>query len=49
MTEQTVGHYVVRDGSVWLCERCKRTWPYPAPVPKDTAPCEPRPWIEPGR
>ena len=34
-------HLVVRDGSVWFCRRCRRTWPYPAPVPRGDGPCCP--------
>jgi hypothetical protein len=39
-------HRVIRDGSVWFCPRCKRTWPYPQPLPTDTEPCTPRKWSE---
>lgn len=37
-------HVVIRDGSVWLCRRCRRTWPFPSPLPDDPGPCRPRPW-----
>jgi hypothetical protein len=36
-------HVVVRDGSVWWCRFCRRTWPYPAPVPSRSL-CVPRAW-----
>lgn len=39
-------HRVVRDGSVWLCSRCRRTWPWPTPVPADVEPCQRRTWGE---
>jgi hypothetical protein len=35
-------HYVIRDGSFWLCVHCRATWPYPAPVPRTSGPCGPR-------
>lgn len=37
-------HHVVRDGSVWWCKFCSRTWPYPSPVPADAETCTPRKW-----
>lgn len=37
-------HNVVRDGSAWWCRFCKRTWPYPQPIPADADPCVPRRW-----
>lgn len=41
-------HRVVRDGSVWACLFCRRTWPFPAPVPADAGPCVPRRWGDQG-
>lgn len=40
-------HHVVRDGSVWVCVRCRGTWPYPQPLPRPTVRCVPRRWDEP--
>jgi hypothetical protein len=37
-------HRLEVDGSVWLCVHCKRTWPYPQPMPVPTIPCIPRRW-----
>jgi len=37
-------HRVVRDGSVWACLHCKRTWPFPQPLPEPVEPCVPRRW-----
>jgi hypothetical protein len=37
-------HNVYRDGSVWACRYCRRTWQFPSPVPSDTDPCVPRRW-----
>lgn len=37
-------HRVVRDGSVWACVPCGRTWPWPASLPDDPGPCVPRRW-----
>lgn len=37
-------HIVLRDGSVWWCRYCKRTWPYPQPLPVPPTPCIPRRW-----
>lgn len=37
-------HYVVRDGSWWICLHCPKRWPFPSPVPKAAGPCTPRRW-----
>lgn len=37
-------HRIVLDGSVWTCLFCKRTWPYPQPLPVPAVPCVPRRW-----
>jgi hypothetical protein len=37
-------HTVVRDGSHWLCRFCRRTWPFPSPLPDDAGPCVQRAW-----
>lgn len=37
-------HRLVVDGSVWLCMHCKRTWPYPQPMPTPVTSCVPRRW-----
>jgi hypothetical protein len=40
-------HHVLRDGSVWLCKFCHKTWPYPSALPATAGPCTPRPWVVP--
>jgi hypothetical protein len=43
------GHTVVRDGSVWLCTRCRRELgPFGAGMPVVVADCEPRRWADGG-
>lgn len=43
--ETTNHHYVIRDGSVWLCVHCKAEWPYPQPIAQLPAvPCVPGKW-----
>ena len=37
-------HRMVRDGSVWMCQHCKRTAPFGQPMPTPTEPCIPRRW-----
>jgi len=37
-------HNVYRNGSVWACRFCPKTWPFPAPLPDDPGPCVPRRW-----
>lgn len=37
-------HNVYRNGSVWACRFCSRTWPFPSPLPDSAGPCTPRRW-----
>jgi hypothetical protein len=38
-------HYAVRDGSVWMCVRCKRVLgPFGQGIPETKADCTPRRW-----
>jgi hypothetical protein len=37
-------HNVYRDGSVWACRYCRRTWDFPSPIPRGDGPCVPRRW-----
>jgi hypothetical protein len=42
--EPMTNHRVDRDGSWWTCRFCRRTWPFPGPLPSETGPCVPRDW-----